>query len=83
MTTKKTNWNLKDCKKSTYNMFIGHSSTLIGKEDYHYTANDIETLRQKLIEDIYDHYWETLESDKEIAIKHMASIINKRFGYDG
>ena len=58
-------WSLKDCK-----VYAGRG----------YFRGDIETLRKKLIEDIKDHYWDTLNNSKELIIKHMEFIIDKRFG---
>ena len=41
---------------------------------------DIDSFRQNLIYDLEDHYWDTLDKDKDLIIKHMTNIINRRFG---
>lgn len=47
---------------------------------HHYKEDDIDTLREKLIKDIKNHYWNSVEKDRDIVILHCIKIINKRFG---
>lgn len=46
------------------------------------TEENVEMLRQKLLKDMEDHYWDSLEDNRDLIIKHIEFIINKRFGVE-
>lgn len=47
-----------------------------------YTKDDINKLYESIIDDLYDHYWDTLENNREIAIEHCKSVLERRFSKD-
>ena len=71
------NWNLKDKKQSTYNIFLDKVNRVYNKRDYHYESKDIDMLRRKLIEDINNNTKWALLTRLE-----MIKQINKRFGVE-
>jgi len=45
-------------------------------------TTELEILRKKLFEDMRNHYWDSLEDNRDLIIKHMKFIINRRFGVE-
>jgi len=50
--------------------------------ELHYKEEDIDTLREKLLEDVDLYFNEWLSEQKIIMGKNIKDIINKRFGVD-
>ena len=74
MTEEDLNWSLKGKKETGYGMCIAPPEI--------YLADDIETLRQKLISD-FESWIDGSDNDvTDSQIEIMIKIINRRFGYE-
>ena len=85
MSTEDKEWSLK--KKENFIPDAGaHNREYFDKNCYYYNKKDIETLREKLIEDIRDIQKEDSDfvgyDDGTIECDIVIKIINRRFGYE-